>query len=809
MFTATRARLLFAVASCCGLVAQEPEPAGSDVGWMRPGKVIENLVTAPPPPSASLSPQGTMLVLVTREAMPDLEVLARPHLKLAGMRIDGGTRSRQLTTATTDIVLQPLIGSGDAHRVPIRPGHCSAPIWSADDRAFALVRYTDGGGELWVADPCTAAPRQIPGVRVNEVLGRGVQWMPDQQRLLVSAVVPGDAPTRPAVPAGPVVQETMRGVEAQVRTYQDLLQDAHDADLLEHYGTSRMTIVDPRDGTVAAIGEPAMFADVQPSPDGSLLLAEVVQRPFSYLVPIYRFPRRTVVLDLDGKVRREVHTSRLGDTIPIGGVAKGPRSVAWLPVAPHTLYWLEALDGGDPDRDVPHRDQVFLLLEPEATPAMWFRSELRVAGVRCCGDGRHVLTGAVDRRTHVERVWLRDLQQLAEPGRMLYERSTQDAYGDPGDPVSETLPDGRDVLRMADGTLFRSGDGASPDGSRPFLDRWDPIGGEVERLFTSAEGRYERFVGFVGTASDRREIVVRSESGSEPPRLLRVDLESGDRTVLHEDSDPAADWIGKIQKRLVRYEREDGVPMSGTLYLPPSYRDGDHLPCLLWAYPREYVKASDAGQVRQAPDRYLRLSGSSHLFLLLEGYAVFDNASMPIVGPRDSANDTFVEQVRMNARAAVNALQEQGCIDPQRIAVAGHSYGAFMTANLLAHSDLFCCGIARSGAYNRTLTPFGFQNEERTYWQAPDVYFSMSPFMHADKVDEPILLLHGSDDNNSGTFPMQSRRFFSALKGHGATARLCFLPHESHGYRGRQSVLHCLAEMIQWLDTHCKGEGGR
>jgi dipeptidyl aminopeptidase/acylaminoacyl peptidase len=276
---------------------------------------------------------------------------------------------------------------------------------------------------------------------------------------------------------------------------------------------------------------------------------------------------------------------------------------------------------------------------------------------------------------------------------------------------------------------------------------------------------------------------------------------------LHTFEDPAAKWTKLVQKRLLRYEREDGVPMNGTLYLPPNYKEGDQLPCLLWAYPREYTKASDAGQVRATPNRYLRLRGSSHLFMLLNGYAVFDNASMPIVGPQRTANDTFIEQVRMNARAALKALTAEGCIDAKKVAVAGHSYGAFMTANLLAHSDLFCCGIARSGAYNRTLTPFGFQNEERTYWEAPDVYFAMSPFMHVPKINEPLLLIHGADDNNSGTFPIQSQRLFVALKGHGGNARLCFLPFESHGYRARQSVLHCLAEMSNWLDDHCKGAG--
>ncbi|MFK7740988.1 MAG: alpha/beta hydrolase family protein, partial [Planctomycetota bacterium] len=636
-----------------------------------------------------------------------------------------------------------------------------------------------------------------------------VRWMPDQSRVLVLAVVHCRAPARPADPRGPIVQETRRGGTAQERTYQDLLQDPHDEDLFEHYGKSRLCIVDPATGTLDVVGKPRLYARVAPSPDGTLLLAEYLERPFSYLVPHYRFPRRTVVLGRDGTLRRELHQSRLAEAIPIGGVARGPRRVRWLATGQHALHWIEALDGGDPNVDAPLRDQTFLLLEPDAVPRLWFKSQFRQQSIACTSDGRWVMTSEVDRKSRTERMWLRDLQAVAEPGKMLWERSMQDAYSDPGDAVSERTVDGRAVLRSRNGKVFFAGEGAQPSGSRPFVETLSLAAAgadgerERQRVFESAPQRYERLIGFAGDGSSP-SLVVRSESRKQAPRIELVDLATDKRRVLHEQQDPGAEWIANIQKRLVRYQREDGVPMNGTLYLPPSYRDGDQLPCLLWAYPREYVNASDAGQVRAAPDRYLRLSGSSHLFLLLEGYAVFDRASMPIVGPRRSANDTFVEQVRMNARAAIAALGAEGCIDTKRCAVGGHSYGAFMTANLLAHSDLFCCGIARSGAYNRTLTPFGFQNEERTYWQAPDIYFAMSPFMHADKVDEPLLLLHGADDNNSGTFPIQSKRFFAAIKGHGGTARLCFLPHESHGYRGRQSVLHCLREMIDWLDLHGK-----
>ncbi|MCA8950081.1 MAG: S9 family peptidase, partial [Planctomycetes bacterium] len=361
---------------------------------------------------------------------------------------------------------------------------------------------------------------------------------------------------------------------------------------------------------------------------------------------------------------------------------------------------------------------------------------------------------------------------------------------------------GSALLRCRDGCLFLAGSGASPAGDRPFVDRWNVATGAKDRLFESAEGRYETFVGFL--EGGERRLLVRTESPTSPPALVVVDAATGDREPFLEFGDPAAEWTRGITKQLITYEREDGVALSGTLYLPPGVDPGAKLPALVWAYPLEYVQKSDAGQVRAAPTRYTRISGASHLFLLLAGYAVFDQVAMPVVGPSRSANDTFIEQLAMNARAALAALADTGRIDTTRVAIGGHSYGAFMTANLLAHTDLFAAGIARSGAYNRTLTPFGFQNEERTYWEAPQVYLAMSPFMHAPKIDEPLLMIHGEDDNNSGTFPIQSERLFAAIKGHGGTARLCFLPHESHGYRGRESVLQCLAEMCDWMDTHVK-----
>jgi dipeptidyl aminopeptidase/acylaminoacyl peptidase len=782
------------------LLAQAP-----DAGWLRPPEVIANLVETPPPPDASLSPQRAWLVLTTREALPGIAVLARPHEKLAGLRVDPRHHGPQPGTQVTGMRLRSL-ATGAEHEVAVPVGHWSGPFWSADDRAFALVRAQDGGAELWLADPATAPPRQVEAVRLNTVLGDAVQWLPDQRRLLVRLVVGDGPPPRPPAPTGPQVQQTNAGEKAQVRTYQDLLQDAHDEDLFEYFVRGQLAVVDAATRTVERRGPPALFLRVEPSPDGRLVLVECIVRPFSFVVPFYQFPRVVEVRDLaTGAVQRELAQLPLQDTVPIGGVPKGPRNVHWLPVSPDTLVWAEAQDGGDPGAEVPHRDHVLRLEHVAGEPRLWYRAVQRFGGLGYADDGHTVLATEFDRRTRRQWVHRYDAVDPSRPGELLYERSMQDAYGDPGRPIGEVQGNGTYLLRQRGGRLFLSGAGASPDGDRPFVDAWTPGKDGKERLFEAAADRHESFVGFLDEAGER--LLVRSESRSEAPSLVVLDRAAGTRETLLQFADPAAEFTRGVEKRLVRYEREDGVPLSGTLYLPPGHQDGQQHATLIWAYPLEYTQASDAGQVRASPNRYLRLGGSSHLFLLLHGYAVFDDAAMPIVGPRRTANDTFVLQVQQNARAAVKALGDTGVVDTRRLAVAGHSYGAFMTANLLAHTDLFAAGIARSGAYNRSLTPFGFQNEERTFWQAPEIYQAMSPFSHADKIVRPLLLIHGDDDNNSGTFPIQSQRLFAAIKGHGGTARLCMLPHESHGYRSRECVLQCLAEMCNWLDTYVKTAG--
>jgi len=610
-------------------------------------------------------------------------------------------------------------------------------------------------------------------------------------------------------PAGPIVEESM-GRTAPARTYQDLLGNAGDEALFDHYFTSQLTLV-PLTGSARTVGQPAVYLDASVSPDGRHILQTTAKRPYSYVVPARLFPAEVTVTDLQGRVVHRVADLPLRDDIPtpFDAVAPGPRAVQWRSDAPATLVWAEAQDGGDPRTPAEVRDRVLILAAPFSdAPRPLIDLGERYSGVTW-GDGD---TAVVTSRWFNTRHETRYVVDPSNPGagRVLLERNYQDRYNNPGSPVTEQNAAGFPVMRFAaDGRVLMTGPGATREGEYPFLAAMDLATGQSERLWTSASGDYESIVGFIDDAG--RRVVTRRETRIDPPNLFVRDLDGAGPDALTSFPDPAPQLAG-ASRQLIAYTRADGVQLSGTLYLPAGYdkdRDGP-LPLVMWAYPAEFTDAAVAGQVVDTANRFVRPGGSSHLFLLTQGYAVLDNPSMPIVGVDGAEpNDTYIAQLKASAEAAVNAVVDMGVADRDRIAVGGHSYGAFMTANLLAHTDLFRTGIARSGAYNRTLTPFGFQAEQRTYWEATDTYTEMSPFTYANRVNEPILLIHGEADDNSGTFPVQSERFYAALKGNGATVRYVVLPLEAHGYRARESVGHTLWEMTRWLDQYVKNAGPR
>jgi dipeptidyl aminopeptidase/acylaminoacyl peptidase len=629
--------------------------------------------------------------------------------------------------------------------------------------------------------------------------------MPGSKELLCQTV-PADRGKPPAaarVPTGPVVQESS-GRPSPVRTFQDLLQNPHDEDLFDYHATSQLVLAAVEEGKAQPLGKPGIFDHLDPAPDDHHILVVRNHRPYSYLLPVYAFPKEVEVWDRSGKVAARIASLPLADAVPIEGVPTGPRDFHWVSTEPATLVWAEALDEGNPKKKVPHRDVLKRQRLGEASPTTLTKTQHRFAGLTFGPEGAPALLSDYDRNTRRRRTFLLDLSRPTSPPALVWDRSIQDRYNDPGMPILRTLANGHSVLWVHQGRIFLRGQGATPAGDRPFLDAFDLKNLKAERLFRSRENAFETVLALL--AEDGSRLLLQSETPTEPPNCF-VATASGERKAITHFSDPTPQ-LRRIRKQLVTYKRPDGVKLSMTVYLPADHRDGQRLPAVLWAYPLEYNDAATAGQVSGSPHRFTTLAGPSHLFLLTQGYAILDSASMPVVGDPEKVNDTYVEQIVSSAKAAIDKAEEMGVIDRHRVGVGGHSYGAFMTANLLAHSNLFRAGVARSGAYNRTLTPFGFQSERRTLWEAPETYLKMSPFLYADKIKTPLLLIHGEADNNPGTFPIQSERMYQAVKGNGGSVRYVTLPHESHGYLARESIEQVLYETVAWFDKHVKSPTG-
>ncbi len=785
--------------------------AQTSMTYQLPPQEIIDLVDAPATPSISIAPDQSAIAYIGNPGIPTVEDLAAEELRLAGMRIDPLTNGPSRSSYGYSITLTDINGDNEREVKGLPQNARIRNIrWSNDAKHIAFTHTSSNKIELWIASVDQAQARRLTDHAVNDVMGNAFSWSPDNQTIYFTAVPEGrgEAPARPMVAEGPVIQESS-GRRAAVRTYQDLLRDRYDEMLFDHYALSQIMKVDLQ-GNVNPVGEPGVIWYFSLSPNTEYLLVTSIKKPYSYIVPYSRFPQTIEVINTDGERVHLVAEVPVSDNLPqgFGATRKGPRSVQWRNDAPATLYWAEALDEGDPANEVEFRDQLFFLAAPftsEPTPGL--KLELRYAGITW---GQNDFALAYESWAKTRRIITSSFNpsQAEAEKSVIFDRSYEDRYNDPGRFQTTTNENGQSVL-LTDRRgrkLYLFGQGASPEGNRPFVDEYDIRSGETKRLWRSEAPWYEVPIEIIDV--NRGLIITRRESNDVQPNYFIRDIKRDRLTQITDLPDPFK-ALQELQSEMVHYEREDGIPLNGTLYLPAGYdkeTDGP-LPTMLWAYPREFKSADAAGQVSGSPYTYTRVGATSPVMLAMLGYAVLNNASFPIVGEGDEEpNDTFVEQLVANAEAAINFLVEMGVTDPERVAVSGHSYGAFMTANLLAHSDLFAAGIARSGAYNRSLTPFGFQSEERTFWDDPELYLRMSPFTHANKIEEPILIIHGADDNNSGTFPMQSERLYDALRGHGATARLVMLPHEGHGYRARESALHMHWEWIQWLDKYVKNK---
>ena len=775
--------------------------------YQKPPAAIEELLDAPVSPVASLSPDRKLLLILQPQTFPTIADVAQPRFRLAGLRINPATNGPSRSFDAVGFSLQPVSG-GTAKPILGLPAklRATSTSWSPDGKHIAFVQRSHDALELWIIDVAGAhAHRLDPTLRLNAVLGSPYNWMPDSSALLCRIVPPnrGAAPKPSEVPTGPHISESL-GKVSPAPTYEDMLKTPDDEAIFTYYATSQLAIV-PLVGPAKLLPVKGLIDTADPSPDGRYVLLQQLHRPFSYTFPSDSFPLKTEILTLKSGDLDQLYDRPLVDYLPIANdaVPTGKRDFDWRSDAPATITWIEAGDNGDPNTKVDIRDQLFALTAPfDGQPITLLDSPMSLRGVTWGTDHLAIASEARWSDRHLALVAF----DPTAPGKpdTLYEGSSQDRYRSPGTPITTPTTTGFRVLQLtpdASAIYFISA-GATPAGDQPFLATMPVTGGEQTILYRSADPYYSAPMALLGPDT----ALIRRESQTEAPNYFVVTLRGKVAPLAITHFPSPYEGIKLPTKQLIKYKRADGVDLTATLWLPAGYdKSQGPLPTLMEAYPAEFKTRSAAGQVSGSPNRFPRISSGSPIFFTQTGYAVLENAAIPIIGEgKAEPNDTYIEQLVAGAKAAIDYGASIGVVDPKRVAVMGHSYGAFMTANLLAHSDLFRAGIARSGAYNRTLTPFGFQAEERTYWQAPDTYFKMSPFNYADKIKTPILLIHGEADDNTGTYPIQSERFYAALKGQGATVRLVFLPLEAHGYEAHESLQHMLWEMNTWLDTYVK-----
>lgn len=803
-------KYLFHLITLLFLVTPSIMRAQTDLKYQTPPKDLAAVVDAPATPVMQPDPSGRYALLLTRSENPTIEDFADEMLRLAGVRIDPAINAGSRPSYSVDMEMIDLNTLEKKRFAGLpEPLKIVQLSWAPDSRGFSFFQLAPDGLYLWYADAVTLTARQLVNQRVNGVLGSAANWLPNSSGLICKLIPAGRGP-RPAVsriPEGPVVQETS-GNKAAVRTNQDMLTGPQDEILFDYFGEAEVVLVS-LDGTSRRILPENMYSRIDLAPGGDYFMTHRITKPYSYQVGYTDFPSIVEVIDMNGKIVRELFKIPLMENVPTGydATSPGPRNIAWRADLPASIYWVEALDGGDPKIEVPARDQVYRIDAPFAgDPVEQLKTKLRFRGITWARADLAVIRQGSS-KTRQEIISFFDPANPEAGPRVIWDRSSEDKYGDPGDFVM-TSTRGRSTILIADKgkSMFLTGSGASAEGDRPFLDKFDIPTLTVKRLWQS-EAPYFEIVSKI-LNPEKLLILTARQSVKEPSNYFIHNLKAkkGSQPVQVTHFSNPYPFMEGVGKERITYYRADGVQLTATLYTPAGWKKEDGpLPTLLWAYPVEYKSKSAAGQVSGSPYTFTRVGASSAVPFVTQGYAILDNAAFPIVGEGEAEpNDTFIEQLVANARAAIDKGAGMGVVDRRRVAVGGHSYGAFMTVNLLAHCDLFAAGIARSGAYLRALTPFGFQSEPRTYWEAPDLYNTMSPFNYADKIKTPLLMIHGIADNNQGTFPIQSERMYAALKGHGATARLSLLPLESHGYAARESLLHMLWEMNGWMDKYVK-----
>lgn len=779
-----------------------------NITFQKPSEEILKLADYERPPSVFMNSNKDVMIFVYRPTYKELKDLNQEEMRLAGLRINPKTNISSTLSYVNNIKIKKV---GEKKEIQVKnlpeEARLSYFSFSPDEKYLSFTNTTSNGVELWVVELATGKAKKVTKDNLNANMGRPYSWMKDSNSFIVCAL-PSDRPELldedSFLPTGPIVA-TSSGEVSQNRTYQDMLKNKFDEENFKILTTSELFIVEVN-GRMTPFANAGIYSGISVSPDGEYVMVSSIHEPFSYMVPYYRFPFTTKIYDAKGNHIKEVNNVPLNEVLPQGfsSVREGKRSMGWRADQPSTLYYVEALDRGDQANEVEFRDEVFIWEAPfTKEPESLFKLSSRYAGINWGNEENLFISEFWFDTRNIKTHWL---NPTTKESKLIVDRNYQDVYSDPGDFYTEKNKFGRETVVVKENKVHLIGDGYTKEGQFPYIDELDLTTFETKRIYTiNSTDKKEDIIDVLNL--DRGEILLRSQSPVDYPNFYIRNYKQNIDIQLTNFLNPFESLKG-VHKEVITYFREDGVELSGTLYLPAGYdkeAKTEKLPLLIWAYPTEYVDKATAGMSTKNPNSFTYPYYGSFVYWVAKGYAVLDDASFPIVGEGDKEpNDTFIEQLIANGKAAIDAVDSLGYIDRKRVGVGGHSYGAFMTANLLSHSDLFACGIARSGAYNRTLTPFGFQREQRNYWDNPDLYNRMSPFMSADKMKTPMLLVHGEDDNNSGTYTEQTKRYFDALKNLGAPVRMVLLPKESHGYVAKENIFHLLYEQDVFLEKYLK-----
>ncbi|MBW3519540.1 S9 family peptidase [Flavobacterium sp. NKUCC04_CG] len=799
-------------ASLLGLFLSTTMLAQENITYQKPSKEILALTDFERAPTVSMDSKKEYLLLSYRNTYKTLEELNEEEMKLAGLRINPITNISSTVTYINNLKIRKIKDTDEIQikNLPTNP-RITNLSWSPDESKIAFTHTSTQGVELWLMDIATATAKKISDHHLNANVGNPISWFKDSKALLVR-MLPANRPPlinpKNDIPLGPIISTAVEGTVSQNRTYQDLLKNKTDEVNFENLTTSELYRID-LNGSKKLFKKSDMYVGESFSPDGNYLLVTTLQRPFSYIVPLSRFPMKSIVYSSNGEEIKIVNDIPLNEIIPKGfmAVREGKRNMAWRADEAASLFYVMALDQGDPAASVPFRDEVFTWNAPfdqEATSLV--KTPQRYNRI-IWGDKKTAILYDHWYDTRNLKTYLLDPSKTEQNLKVVFDRNSQDVYSDPGN--FETVKNSFDryVLAIENNHLFLIGEGYTAKGQNPFIDELNLNTLKTKRRYTSLLKDKKETIYSIEDFKKGKVLVALESSSDYPNYYFRNINKKDDLQAITHFKNPF-ESIKNVYKEVIKYTREDGVELSGTLYLPENYdrkSKTEKLPLLIWAYPTEYKDKNSAGQTSSNPNEFTFPYYGSFVYWVTKGYAVLDHASFPIIGEgTEEPNDTYIKQLVANGKAAIDAVDHLGYINRKKVGVGGHSYGAFMTANLLTHSDLFAVGIARSGAYNRTLTPFGFQREQRNYWEAPEVYNAMSPFMTANKMKTPMLLVHGEADNNPGTFTLQTERYFQALKGLGAPVRMVILPKESHSYVAKENILHLLWEQDQFLEKYLK-----